>query len=634
MFIRNLWSMQMAKAKELLDTILQRLHVIKPEYILWMLILTYFAFFSWYSLLRHYAFQTGAGDLGFFAQAFWTTSHGRPLYISLWSDLGTSTLAHHVQLFLFAMLPLYAICQTPETLLVLQAFFLALGALPIYWICKKRFKPYVGLAFAALYLMYPALHGINRFDFHFAAIAVPFFLFAFHYIEEKRYSLATLFSVFAILCREDAALITGMLALYALWRERNEVMSLKLKSRVLLFSLPLFVLSAVWFLVSIQIIVPYFNTGGVYIHTGKFFPSLLRLELPLEQLLFQIEDKYMYALLLFAPLQFLPFLSPSTLAISLPAWAIVFFSTYPPAYQLGYQYPWILIPFVFVSAIYGLKQLSLTEQNLKRVLALLIVFGLVFMTFISPTPLGIFDDYNRMPEVTSHHLAINDVIDLIPSTASLYTQNDIFPHVCNRFDVFGIDGNVEYVLVDTSTKWFELPQNEIEEVKRDYGLLATVDDIYLFQKGYDGEKVDLPIDNGITAKVYGSETTDDFPIFETTFFNMSNQWNFGSPFFVTDRNNLRVSFESNLKIPQAGTYSFKVHCGGGFVMDIDDETVMDFSGAGELEETRTFYLENCMHKVRFYGINYSNNAFLHLHWMTPFNNCFEPVPESAFFLGN
>jgi uncharacterized membrane protein len=533
------------------------------------------------------------------------------------------------------MLPFYLLHQSPETLLVLQSFFLALGALPIYWICKKRFKPYVGLAFAALYLMYPALHGINMFDFHFAAIAIPFFLFTFHYIEEKRYFLAALFAALAILCREDAALITGMLALYTLWRERSEVMALKQKSRAFIFSLTLFAVSVVWFLVSVQIIVPHFNTGDVYIHAGKFFPSLTQPELFVESLLFQIEDKYLYAILLFVPMQFLPFLSPSTLAIALPAWSIIFFSTYPPAYQLGFQYPWTVIPFVFVSAIYGLKRLSLNEENLKKILALLIMLGIVFMTFISPTPLAIFNEYyNDIPEVTNHHLALNEVIKLVPPTASLSTQNDIFPHVCNRFDLYGYNGEIEYVLVDTSTKWFELPQSSIEEVAREYGLVATVDDIYLFKKGHDGEIVDLPIENGIRVKVYGNEPVDNSPIFETTIFNISNRWDFGSPFFITARNGLSVRFESNLKIPQDGNYTFRIHCDDGFVMKVDDKTVMDFSGSGELQETGTLHLEKGMHPIEFCDVKYGDNAFLRLHWMTPGTTEFESVPEDVFFIGN
>ena len=106
----------------------------------------------------------------------------------------------------------------------------------------------------------------------------------------------------------------------------EEIKALKQKSRTFIFSLSLFTFSVVWFLLSVQVVAPHFNAEGVYMHAGKFFPDLMQLKLPFDQLLFAIEDKYLYALLLFIPLQFLPFLSPATLAITLPTWAITFLS--------------------------------------------------------------------------------------------------------------------------------------------------------------------------------------------------------------------------------------------------------------------------------------------------------------------
>ena len=136
----------------MLESHLQRLRIVKPKYIVWMLIIFYTGFFSWFTILEHHTFQTYAGDLGYFDQAFWATLQGRPLYISLWDDIGTTTLAHHFQLIMFLILPIYTIYQSPETLLVLQSFFLALGALPIYWISE-------GCAQLFLFVFVTVFHG-------------------------------------------------------------------------------------------------------------------------------------------------------------------------------------------------------------------------------------------------------------------------------------------------------------------------------------------------------------------------------------------------------------------------------------------------------------------------------------------
>ncbi|MFA5365249.1 MAG: DUF2079 domain-containing protein, partial [Candidatus Bathyarchaeia archaeon] len=360
-----------------------RLYGVKPKHIVWMLIIGYTIFFSSYTIMKHCTFQTGAGDLGFFEQAFWSTAHGRPLYISLWDDLGTSTLAHHFQPIILLLMPVYCIYQNPETLLVLQSFFLALGALPVYWICTKKFKEYIGVSFAASYLMYPALQGINQFDFHVSALAVPFLLFAFHYIEEKQYATSALFSALALMCKEDVALTLGMLALYVMYTNRSEIRASKQHSHAFLFGLSLIIVATVWFFVCVYLIVPSFNTAGVYLHFGKFFPSLTGCELPFNELAFAIDQKLLFSCLLMGPSLFLPLLSPSTFLITIPTWTIIFLSQHTPAYQIGYQYPYTIIPFAFVSAIYGLKRLKFNETFLKKFTTLLVVVGFVFMLFVS-----------------------------------------------------------------------------------------------------------------------------------------------------------------------------------------------------------------------------------------------------------
>ncbi len=628
------------KGRELLRSFLQRLRVVKPKHIVWMLIIAYTIFFSWYTILKHYAFQTSAGDLGFFEQAFWSTIHGRPLYISLWDDVGTTTLAHHFQPIIFLILPIYAIYQSPETLLILQSFFLALGALPIYWITKKKFKETVGVVFAVLYLMYPALHGINQFDFHVSALAVPFFLFSFHYVEEKRYSFSAFFAILTLMCKEDAALTIVPLALYVYWKNYDEIKALKQKSRVFVFSLSLILIAAVWFFVTVQIIVPYFNKAGVYLHLGKFFPSLMRLEFPAEEILFAIDEKFLYVLLLLAPLQFMPLLSHSTFMITLPAWAIIIFSRHPPAYQIGYQYPYAIIPFIFVSAVYGLKNLALNEGNLKKILALLTILGVVFMVFVSPTPLRVVENniprisYTReIPHVSIHHSALYEVIKLIPPDASLSTQNEIFPHVCHRFEVHcGYRRTDEYVLIDITSEWFQLPHEEIVEIVRDYGLVASVDGIYLYKRGYDGEIVELPIEYGIIAKFYNNTELRGSPIFETRFFNIYRIWGYESPFFTMNNDYFSVRFASNLKFPSSGNYTFQIHSDDGFKLYIDDDPITERWGPGVFVENATIFFEKGTHKLTIEYAEYSANAFIQLYWKTPYNNEFEPVPEDSFYL--
>jgi uncharacterized membrane protein len=599
-----------------------------------ILIIAYTLFFSSYTILKHHAFQTTAGDLGYFEQALWSTIHGRPLYISLWDDIGTTTLAHHFQPIILLILPIYAIYQSPETLLIFQSFFLALGALPIYWISKKKFSESASVIFAALYLMYPALHGLNQFDFHVSALAVTLLLFSFYYAEEKNYSFSALFIILALMCKEDVALTIGALALYVCWKNREEIKASKQKSRALIFSLSLIIVAAVWLFVAVQIIVPHFNKAGVYLHSGKFFPSLTRFEFPAEELLFALDEKLLYASLLLVPTFFVSLLSPSTFMITLPTWAIIFLSMHPPAYRIGYQYPYTLIPFVFISAVYGLKRLPLTKKGLKNVLALFMILGMGFMLFVSPTPLGMLVE-NEVPHVTFHHRTLYEVIELIPPNASLTTQNEIFPHVCHRFEVhIGYRETDEYVLTDTTTKWFEFRHDEMMEIMREYGLVANADGIYLFKKGYDGEIVELQslCMHGIEAKLYNNTELKGSPVFETRFFSINHMWGEGSPFFTMGSDNFSIRFESNLDFPHSGNYTFKIHSDDGFKLYIDDDLIAEHWAEGVFDESAAIYVEKGMHKIVVEYVEYSANAFIELYWKTPYSNKFELIPDDSFYL--
>jgi uncharacterized membrane protein len=461
----------------------------KSIHIVWLFIIAYTVFFSWFTIQKHYAFWSTAGDLGFYDQAFWSTLNGRPLYISLWNDLGNVTLAYHVEPILFLFLPAYAICPGAETLLVLQSFFLALGALPIYWIAKRKISESAGMVFAALYLMYPALHGINQFDFHFSAIAIPLFLFSFYYAEERSYPISALFGILTIMCKEDATLTIGAMALYVFLTNWKEIKKSRFRSKALVFSVLMILISVIWFLVATQIIVPHFNATGTYLHLGKFFPSLMKFQFPVSELLFGIDEKFIFALILLAPLLFLSLLDPLSFMITLPSWAILTFSQHAPAYHIGFHYSYSLVPFIFVAAIYGLERLMLDRKVLKRILALLLILGVLFVAFESPTPLGVlvgevygFPHAKEIPTITEHDRILYRIIDLVPQNASLSTQNDIFPHVCHRFDIhcWYYRGD-EYVLMDNKTEWFEYTPDQIQEIQRNYDLISLEDGISLYK---------------------------------------------------------------------------------------------------------------------------------------------------------
>jgi uncharacterized membrane protein len=478
----------------------QQIKTVKPKHLVWILIFGYTFFFSLYTLLKHYTFQTSAGDLGFYEQSFWSTLHGKFFYTTVWEDIGNTPFAHHFQPMLFLLLPIYAIYPSPETLLVLQSFFLALAALPLYWIAKKKLGETWGVVFAGLYLMYPALHGINQFDFHVEAFAIPFLLFSFHYAEEKQYPKFFLFALLTLTCKEDVALTLVFFSFYLLWLNKKALMDKRIKSQEVIFPLALILISLAWFFISIRVIVPHFNKKTEYIFLERFYPSFVQTYNPIPDLLYEWNKKILFVTLLLAPLAFLPLLSPYTFFITLPAFATILLGRYPHAYVIGYQYSYAIIPFLFVSAVYGIKRLKKNEKTLKKLLGLMICLGIIFMLFFSLTPLGIlrgnipYGEYKGFPQITFHEKALYKMLELIPENESVSTQNNIFPHLSHRFNVYvGYKEGVTYILFDMKREDQSFPLSSLEEVIGEYGLVASIDQILLYKRWYTGELMNITV---------------------------------------------------------------------------------------------------------------------------------------------
>src|SRR5439155_208929 len=74
-----------------------------------------------------------------------------------------------------------------DMLVVVQAFAVALGALPVFWLARKHLgSQRAGLGFALAYLLYPATQWLVLNEFHPVALACPLLLSAFWYLDEDR----------------------------------------------------------------------------------------------------------------------------------------------------------------------------------------------------------------------------------------------------------------------------------------------------------------------------------------------------------------------------------------------------------------------------------------------------------------
>jgi len=438
-------------------------------------------------------------------------------------------LGVHFSPILLLILPIYAIYQSPKTLLVLQSFILAIAALPLYWIAKDRLKNRLyALAFATVYLLNPALHGVNTFDFHLEIFTPALTLFAFHYIKKRKWLKAVPFIILEFMTLEFAPIIVFSLGLYFFLKKLKEATSRHenwLESvKKLILPITLMLLSILFFYLSLHVIevINPLKKGAphrVWMSWGSNIFEVVTnvIHNPIEAVTTIVTplDKPYFIIFLFASVLLLPLFAPLELIMTFPWPIAALLSDYPPYYQPYYQYSAFVIGQIFLAAIFGFHNLFRLHNEekfariQKKLMLTLMMVSLLLFTAISPVGFPALTQRTPRPYSIStvfdqdHIKKLNYAINLLPSNASIATIWDIFPHVCQRLDAYFLDmyflecqGNypAEYILVDLKSPCLKMrlygptPDQILLKLmkNKEYGLLASLDGVMLLKRGYNG----------------------------------------------------------------------------------------------------------------------------------------------------
>ncbi len=500
--------------------------------------MAYFIIISHLTILKLQALGMHAWDFGIYLQATHTTATSGMLFYTTVELPFTITqippgtqFSIHFSPILFLIVPIYAIFQTPVTLLVIKSFVIAIGAIPVYILARKALgKPAWGLLFAAGYLLYGAVHAINWYDFQPHFFFPTFVLFTILFIELRRNHMALLFSVLSMSSIEIAPFFIIALSLSFLLMQRKPLSELiRCHNFSALFkSLPitLILTATIWLAVV-------FLLGSLLgWQTASFHPAIQRRALIANSLnlwgalSYDLQAKLLYLVLLLGPFAFLSLLEP---ALLLPGslWMLyAMLSNYPPYYSLSFQYPSFVIPFVVAASIFGSKKIleSLRRQRTRVISATLCCA--IGLATIASSPVGPFHLGNHpwagpfgIPTVTPHDQYVHDLIDLIPTNASVLTGNDLFPFVAQRPNAYvfpfsaafpnnstapnddvetyaDFNGTldtylrkVEYVLYDAQTDIAGAVILPTRNITRNFGLFAEADGAILLKREYTGNPV-------------------------------------------------------------------------------------------------------------------------------------------------
>ncbi|OGK13066.1 hypothetical protein A3C98_03060 [Candidatus Roizmanbacteria bacterium RIFCSPHIGHO2_02_FULL_37_15] len=393
----------------------------KYHILLWIFIVAYIIYFSYFTILRYRTLYASYYDLGIMQQTVYNT------FMSIktgdWSRLLELTnpiaenqikrVAIHNDILLALLAPFYFFNSSPGTLLVVQSMVTALGAFAIFKItnlvlAKVRYSNFLALVFSLAYLLYPPLERANIFDFHAVTFATTFLLFMFYFWLIKKYKISLVFFALSLLSKEQVALTTLFFGIYIFTTTLHSNVVKRERKHTTLYASKIISVSIIWFIFSVFYLIPLFRSGQHFAVSrySDFGDSPIRIIIgivsnpdSISKLIFR-EDTWRYFVNLLAPIGFLSLFSPIQLIIALPEFAINLLSNNPNMRNINYQYTAVITPFVFVSAIYGVKKLIdskiqpsnwqtkgiKTNQLIKIVIIVLLISSLSSAYLKGPLP--------------------------------------------------------------------------------------------------------------------------------------------------------------------------------------------------------------------------------------------------------
>lgn len=343
--------------------------------------------FSLIGAWKLWSFNYNALDLAIYRQVATNSIHGQWFQFTIHPH---SYLGDHLELFLVALLPLFALFQHPLTLIVLQALALAIAAFPLTK-CAERFvgKPW-HLLFGLAYLANPVVQNMALFEFHLLPFAIPLISFALLAWLERKFWRFLLFALLALTIREDVSLVIAGFGVLALVERRDWRWSI----------IPL-MLGSVWFVGAMKLTAVLSGYGHYkflvyYKWLGASLPEILKAGLlqpwrVIAHLFAPANLAFLVAL--FLPFAYLPLWRLRWLIPTIPIFIQILLVQSPGELLLSIHYPSLLLPFLLVASAAGFTILlhpperglfRALKGNLPMMRIIVVVVVLYSMVVIGP----------------------------------------------------------------------------------------------------------------------------------------------------------------------------------------------------------------------------------------------------------
>jgi len=443
-------------------------------------------------------------------------------------------LSVHFTPYIYLIAVPFKLWPYAETIIWTNVILMMSSVIPMYKLslaCNndKRF----GLFMVSLLLFYPTFQYIVLYEFEMLRFGIPIILWMLYFWQTRKLKPYYLFVLLAVFVREEVGLTVFMFGIYLLLIEKE-------RKAGLITAL----IGASAFGVITQIIMPSLR-GGTYQHIamgsfallgnsiGDMIKNIIVDPVFVLKTVFQPDMKLVIKLanvfMLFLPLLFVPFLSPTVLLPVLGNLGIGLLSKSNThvSYMLYYVSP--SIPFIFYAFIRGWPKLvSFLEGVSKRkgrvikgrniesaAMAMVLTGLLVTNVFFGPSPISLqfwskdlrpapFNTQNyhySVYKITEHHRAVDEFINLIPDSAVVSAPQFLHPRLFRkqgtiifpreRYGNLDRNAKADYALFDKTNNGLKrespayLNQNDFNLVEKDtenWKLVKSEDGYFLYKR--------------------------------------------------------------------------------------------------------------------------------------------------------
>ncbi len=200
----------------------------------------WFVFFSVQTCLRYAALGADNYDMAVYSQMFYHMASGDGPLTTCAEFYTRSRFETNPAPILYVLLPLWMMTRSMIPYLILQAFALASGVLPLYLICRHRgMRDTWGIFIGLCYLLFGGLWAGIFYDFHEQSLLAPLLLWMLWFAERKKGLWFFLLSVLALSVGVEGILCVFAVAVYVCFGRKLK----KSGAAVLLLSVICFILT-------------------------------------------------------------------------------------------------------------------------------------------------------------------------------------------------------------------------------------------------------------------------------------------------------------------------------------------------------------------------------------------------------